>query len=228
MKPDYSQFFDHHVIFEDANLIVINKPAGLLSQGDSSGQVHLVQLLQKYLGRPYVGLIHRLDRNTSGAIVVAKRTKAAQRLTKQIQDKTLKRKYWAILAGRPPERFTWEHFLVKELSANQVRQAQCSNESGAKKAILGGQLIELLPEDRALVEIELHTGRSHQIRAQAQIEGYPLIGDPKYGVEDSKGNFSRPALHSRFIEFEHPISREKMGFDAALPGDFQKEVSGMG
>lgn len=206
-------------IFEDPHLIVLNKAAGLLSQGDHSGEPSLVNLLREYFGRHYVGLVHRLDRNTSGVMVVAKRTKAAERLSAQLQDGRLVRRYQAWLEGQVGavgSSLHWENWLIKDPVKNETRALALSSQKPhpeAKRAALKLEVKEILG-GLTLCEFELETGRSHQIRAQAQAHGFPLVGDKKYGAQNA---FSRPALHSSWIAFEHPISHQTMAFECPLP-----------
>jgi len=211
------------ILFEDTHLIVLDKPAGLLSQGEHTGDENLVDLLRAHFGRNYVGLVHRLDRNTSGVMVVAKRSKSAERLTRALQEGTLVRSYLAWLEGSlstadAPAR--WEDWLVRDEKTNTTRVARPGS-PGAKKASL-----EIRPKRQALLgggpvtlcEFELDTGRAHQIRAQAAARGHPLLGDRKYGA---KLEFSRPALHSHQIAFPHPMSRELLRFECPLPADLE-------
>ncbi len=201
------------IVFEDPQILVIDKPAGLLSQGDASGLPTVVSWAQEYLGRPYVGLVHRLDRNTSGLMVLAKRTKSAQRLTDQIQDGRLRRRYEALVCGSPPEEFVWEHWLLKNEATNTSRAVR-DGTPGAKRAVLRGKVLArgLKPQDPhelpssgvCRVEFELETGRHHQIRAQAKAQGFPLVGDQKYGTQ---AQAPRVCLHSSWMELEHPISK---------------------
>ncbi|NDG85315.1 MAG: RluA family pseudouridine synthase [Proteobacteria bacterium] len=207
------------ILFEDTHLLVLSKAPGLLSQGDSSGEPSLVDLLRTHFGRNYVGLIHRLDRNTSGLMVVAKRSKSAERLTSQLQSGELKRSYHALLLGKPasntPER--WEHFLFKNPETNEVKVVP-QKIPGAKSALL-----TMTPQKTffhpvsgdpvTVARFELDTGRSHQIRAQARAKNLPLIGDSKYGTAKSVALFSRSALHSCEISFTHPMSKEPMQFE---------------
>ncbi len=212
------------VLFEDQHLIVLSKPAGLLSQGDISEGENLVDLLRERFGRHYVGLVHRLDRNTSGLMVVAKRSKAAERLTRQLQSGELVRKYRAIVYGSLPltSPLRWNHWLLKNEQTNQVRVVP-SGTSKAKEAVLYAQplrtLIHPTGEIVTEVEFELETGRGHQIRAQCQASGYPIIGDKKYGNVKSLTLFTRTALHSSFLSFLHPISHEKMTFEQRYSPD---------
>lgn len=218
------------IVFEDTHLLVINKPAGLLSQGDHTGDTHLVALLQEYLGRPYVGLVHRLDRMTTGLLVVAKRTKSAERLTTQLQDGRLHRIYLAILEGElsgallAPQR--WEHYLLKNSASNHVT-ALSQERPGAKRAVLQVTLHRRIAPSTefsrglSLVQFELETGRSHQIRAQASAKTHPLLGDQKYGADNLSAT-RRPALHSWKMSFFHPMSQERLEFEAPWPADLAR------
>jgi len=192
------------VVFEDPHLIVIIKPAGLLSQGESTGDANVVDWCRQKFGRNYVGLVHRLDRNTSGLMVVAKRSKSAQRLTDALQSGDLVRKYLAILSD-PQKRLSgpaqiWKHRLVKNEKTNITEVI-----SGDPNAILTAKPLFSL-SGKTICEFELQTGKSHQIRAQAAHLGYPLWGDVKYG--EKSGEFHRPALHSYFLSFPHPKQGE--------------------
>ena len=217
------------VVFEDKNLLVLDKPAGLLSQGDISGDENLVDVLRLYFGRHYVGLVHRLDRNTSGLMVVAKRSKAADRLTEQLKSGELVRKYNALLNGHLGEAARWEHHLTKDETKNTVR-VTTSATAGSKRAVL--QVVPLKrssPPAPALTwaRFELETGRSHQIRAQAAFMGHSLVGDTKYN--SGKGlSFERPALHSAWLSFEHPIGKTKLEFEAPPPRDISEVLKKYG
>jgi 23S rRNA pseudouridine1911/1915/1917 synthase len=222
------------ILFEDSHLIVLSKPAGLLSQGEITGDSNLVQWLRHYLKRHYVGLIHRLDRNTSGAILVAKRSKAARRLTDALQEGEIVRNYLSVVYGQLEEEKKWTHYLSKNPQSNQV-QVETEKNTRSKLASLS-----VLPlafsyyQNNAfsLVEFKLETGRSHQIRIQASAEGFPLLGDLKYFSENKKNVtthrqnllFKRPALHSYQISFPHPMLNTRMHFEAPLPKDFQKVI----
>jgi 23S rRNA pseudouridine1911/1915/1917 synthase len=208
------------VLFEDPNLIVISKPAGLLSQGEHTGDENVVDWLRDRVGREYVGLVHRLDRNTSGAMVVAKRTKAAQRLTEALTKGELKRVYVAWLKGSLRSQARWEHSLSKDERTNTVRVVKGG--SGKTAVLVVKPLRETVWKGipLTLAEFTLETGRSHQIRVQSAFEGFPLLGDRKYGK--SNDPFTRPALHSSRVEFPHPISREILSFVAPLPSDLSQ------
>ncbi len=212
------------IFFEDQHLIVLSKPAGLLSQSDISGEASLVDVLREYFGRHYVGMIHRLDRNTTGLMVVAKRSKSAERLTTQLQKGELIRNYHAILFGTlPPGVHRWEHYLLKNEKTNEVRTVGPSTPC-AKKAALEVSAIRTFSDPKSATKLTLaffglETGRSHQIRVQSAAEGFPLIGDQKYGNDKSLTLFERPALQSCKITFFHPISREQMCFEERYSSD---------
>lgn len=199
---------------------MLDKPAGLLSQGDSGGEPSLVDHLRTHFGRHYVGLVHRLDRNTSGLMVVAKRTKSAERLTTQLQDGRLERRYLACLEGTLGTAGTeseWKNWLIKDEARNETRAFAFTDkkpQTAAKSAVLIARVLRhgiFKAEPVTLVEFRLETGRSHQIRVQSAFAGHPLVGDRKYG---SRIEWFRPALHSCFISFEHPMTHERMQWEA--------------
>lgn len=213
------------VLFEDKHLAVLAKPPGWLTQGDSSGDPSVVDWLRERWERPYVGLVHRLDRNTSGALVVAKRTKSARRLTEALQAGKLVRTYVAILLGELAKKYEWRHWLLKNTDLNQVRIVE-KNTLGAREAVLNVDPIEIIrldSETLTLAKFTLQTGRSHQIRAQAAAEGYPVLGDRKYGRSTSV-DFKRQALHARQVSFPHPMSGDWCSFIAPWPRDFIQSV----
>jgi len=213
------------IIFEDAHLVVLSKPAGLLSQGERSGDANLVDWLRGHFGRHYVGLIHRLDRNTSGLMVVAKRSKAARRLTQALQEGEIKRWYQAWLCGKLPGPVRWKHWLHKDEEENQAKVYRAPH-PGAKEAVLTAKPVRYAVSKKnvlTLAEICLETGRSHQIRAQAAFMGLPVLGDTKYGAAPSlAGPAARPALHSIRLEFPHPMSGERLCFEEPLPDEMRK------
>lgn len=211
------------IVFEDAHLIVLSKPAGMLSQGAQKGVPSVVDWLRGYLGRHYVGLVHRLDRNVSGLLVAAKRSKAAARLTASLQAGEITRTYRAWLVGRLKTVRHWRHYLVKNEMQNRVRVVSKSHPD-AKEAVLSVRPIgygNWEGRSLTLAEFELETGRSHQIRAQAAFAGYPVLGDPKYGERGEK-MFHRPALHASRIRFPHPMSGQVLEFRDEFPPDMKK------
>ncbi|MCM2323417.1 MAG: RluA family pseudouridine synthase [Oligoflexia bacterium] len=210
---------DVEILFEDNHLVILSKPAGLLSQGEKKGDPNLVDWLRGHFGRNYVGLVHRLDRNTSGIMIVAKRSKSAERLTNALQEGKIFRSYLAWVEGRLAAPARWRHFLWKDPDKNQVFAVPRGHPQ-SKEAVLSAKPLgsgRWKETELTLVEFVLETGRSHQIRAQATAEGLPLLGDRKYG---GRGDFPRPALHSHRLRFEHPMSHESLEFEAPLPEDF--------
>jgi 23S rRNA pseudouridine1911/1915/1917 synthase len=219
------------IIFEDQHLVVLSKPAGLLSQGEKTGDQNLVDWLRGHFGRNYVGLVHRLDRNTSGIMIVAKRSKSAERLTRDLQAGKIYRSYLGWVEGtlgqkQPGQPIQWSHYLWKDNATNRVQVVgdRHPRRSEAKIAVLSATPLDYgswNSRPLTLVQFVLETGRSHQIRAQTSHEGHPLLGDSKY-QRNRDVDFPRPALHSHRLIFEHPMSHEKMEFEAPLPEDFRK------
>lgn len=211
------------IIFEDQHLVVLSKPPGLLSQGDISGDVDLVALMRIHFGRHYVGLVHRLDRNTSGLMVVAKRSKSAERLSEQLINGALRRNYHAIVLGNFPEKRRLKHFLIKNESTNEVRAFDRPKEGAKEAALWIHPLVHFTQGDipLTLVELELETGRSHQIRVQCAVSGFPLAGDQKYGTPAAKRLFHRPALHSSSLSFFHPMTKEECVYTEEMASDVQ-------
>ena len=218
------------IYFEDQNLIVLDKPSGLLSQGEHTGDESLVDILRLYFGRHYVGLVHRLDRNTSGIMVVAKRTKAASRLSLALQNGDLERKYIAWAHGNLRHSAHWSHELVKDERTNTVRVVKATN-VGSKSAVLKCEpqaWATWKGENFTLIKFQLETGRSHQIRVQSAAEGFPLLGDIKYArnltkhaAEISK-SFGRPALHSQSLSLPHPIGGALHQYESPIPDDMSQ------
>jgi 23S rRNA pseudouridine1911/1915/1917 synthase len=224
-------FPEPQILYEDNHVLVISKPAGLLSQGESTAAPNVVDWCREYWGRPYVGLIHRLDRNTSGLMVIGQRTKSAQRLTQSLQSGKLQREYLAILLGTLKEPQHWRHSLVKDSQKNKTLVRKTSDKGAPQ-----GKASELYATPLAqglwksvpvsLVKFTLETGRSHQIRAQAGFERSPLLGDVKYTPQNSPSSqkdlsreFGRPALHSFHLVFPHPTRDEVLEFHQPLPKD---------
>lgn len=213
------------VVFEDTHLLVIEKPAGMLSQEDGTSDACVVTWLRTYLGRAYVGVVHRLDRNTSGLMVYAKRSKSAARLTEALKNGKLQRRYQAIVWGRLQDKtFAWSDKLLKDERTNTVKIVrEDSRNPDAKRALLAGRVLAHTAS-ASLCEFTLETGRSHQIRVQAAGRGHPLVGDEKYdpAYRQRAVKFTRPALHSCYLSFPHPMNAEEvLTFVSALPADLE-------
>ncbi len=210
------------ILYEDNHVIVVNKLPSELTQGDKTGDPTLPDLLKLYLkekyqkpGNVFLGVVHRLDRPTSGALVFAKTSKALARLNAQFRNKETDKVYWAIVGQKPPStQGRLENFLKKNEAQNKSYVVQ-PNSHGAKTAILHYQIIGS-SERFFLLQINLETGRHHQIRCQLANIGCIIKGDLKYG--DKRSNLDGSiCLHARTIMFEHPTSKENIEVVAPLP-----------
>ena len=210
------------VLHEDNHLIAVNKKSSEIVQGDRTGDTSMPDGIKAYLkkkynkpGNVFCGVIHRLDRPTSGLILFARTSKGLERMNKQFRDKETSKTYWAVLENKPPQKNgTLIHFLKK--NEKQNKSYTCSeNTAGAKEAILHYTLIS--SSDRYhLVEVELETGRHHQIRTQLASIGCCIKVDLKYGAKRSNGDGSI-CLHSRKLKFNHPTTKKEICLVAPLP-----------
>ncbi|WP_418498722.1 RluA family pseudouridine synthase [Flagellimonas sp.] len=212
------------VLFEDNHIIVINKRVGDIVQGDKTGDSPLSDVVKKYLkekynkpGNVYLGVVHRLDRPTSGIVLFAKTSKALPRLNKLFSEGKTKKIYWAVVDNAPPnESGTLTHWLVRNPKQNKS-YAHDKEVPNSKKAVLEYKLLKKL--DRYfLLEIDLKTGRHHQIRAQLAALGCHIKGDLKYGADRSNKD-GGIHLHARYLELEHPVQKEIIPFMAPPPDD---------
>ena len=210
------------VIFEDNHLLAVNKPSGMLSQGDRTKDAPISELAKQYIkekykkpGEVYLGLPHRIDRPTSGLLLLAKTSKALVRLNKMFQDKEIQKTYWAVVKNRPEEdEDTLVHFLVRNSERNKST-AHNKEIEGSKRAELSYK-VKLSLDNYHLLEIYPKTGRHHQIRSQLAAIGSPIKGDIKYGFDRTNSDASIH-LHARSIEFIHPVSKEKQKISAPAP-----------
>lgn len=203
------------IVYEDNHLIIINKKSSEIVQGDKTGDMPLSEKVKNYLkqrdnkpGNVFCGVCHRLDRPVSGIVIFAKTSKALSRMNELFRDKTITKTYWAVVKNRPPQikqRLT--HFLIKNEQANKSK-AFDTEKSGSLKAELEYKLLASI-SNYHLLQINLFTGRHHQIRAQLSAIGCPIKGDLKYGFDRSNANASIH-LHSFKTEFIHPIKLEKI------------------
>jgi 23S rRNA pseudouridine1911/1915/1917 synthase len=216
------------LLFEDNHLIIVNKLPGQLVQPDPQGSDSLEQQIKVYLkekfnkpGEAFLGVAHRIDRPVSGAVVFARTSKALVRLNEMLKRHELKKIYWAIVKNRPPqEQGLLTHYLRRNGKLNKSEICGM-NARDAQLAELSYKIITR--SDRYfLLEIDLHTGRHHQIRAQLSAMGCPIKGDVKYGDSRTLPDGSI-CLHARKVEFIHPVSKIKMSIIAPLPeGGFWK------
>lgn len=213
---------DIPIIYEDNHLLVVEKPVNIPVQEDRSQDKDLLSLLKQDIkiryqkpGNVYLGLVHRLDRPVGGVMVFAKTSKAASRLSDMIRRRVFEKNYLAIVRGRPAKaegRLT--DYLVKNRQKNIVYVTQ-SNHKEAKKAVLDYRVIGT-KDDLSLVQIQLHTGRSHQIRVQFANIGCPLYGDQKYGQHVNQPG-EQIALWSSEIKFQHPTKKDTRQFTSTPP-----------
>ena len=212
------------VIYEDNHLIAINKRPGDIVQGDKTGDAPLSEIVKLYIkekynkpGNVYLGVAHRLDRPTSGIVVFAKTSKALPRLNKLFAEKMTKKTYWAVVKKLPEKREdTLTHWLKRNTKQNKS-YANKKEVPASKKAILSYQTVKEL-NNYFLLEIDLKTGRHHQIRAQLTAIGCPVKGDLKYGFDRSNKDGSIH-LHARKLSFIHPVKKELLELTATPPKD---------
>lgn len=215
---------DNRILYEDNHLFVINKNSGELVQGDKTGDVPLIENIKQFIkvrdkkpGNVYLGLIHRLDRPTSGVLIFAKTSKALSRMNEMFKTRDVEKLYWAIVEGKVEQKFErLEHYLRKNQKKNLVTVFTQPTKD-AKKAILEYKVLGEL-DNYTLLEVDLYTGRSHQIRSQLSFIGNPIKGDLKYGSKRSNRDGSI-SLHARKISFIHPVSKENIEIIAQPPKD---------
>ena len=215
---------DFQVLYEDNHILVANKPNNMLVQADTTGDVALEDLAKQYIkikynkpGSVFLNAVHRIDRPVSGVVVFARTSKALTRLNEQFRSKEIKKTYWAIVKNRPKvESATLEDYIRRDAKKNKSFVCQ-KDAKDAKLARLSYTLIAS-SENYHLLEIDLHTGRHHQIRCQLSHMGCPIKGDLKYGAERSNkdGGIS---LHARSVEFIHPVTKESIKITAPVPED---------
>lgn len=210
------------VLYEDNHIIIVNKAVGEIVQGDKTGDEPLSVTVAAYLkekynksGDAFIGVVHRLDRPTSGIVVFAKTSKALERLNEMFRTGQVHKTYWAIVKNRPPqEEGTLTHWLIRNEQQNKS-YAYDRERSGSKQAILDYRLLCSLTNYH-LVEVDLKTGRHHQIRCQLAKVGCPIKGDLKYGFDRSNPDGSI-CLHARRVQFIHPVSKLPIDVVAPVP-----------
>lgn len=217
------------VLYEDNHLLVIDKPAGLTTQGALPSEHSAVEWARDYVKRKYakpgnvfIGVVSRLDRDVSGVLVLARTSKGAARLNEQFRDRTVKKTYWAVVEGAPPESLRCEDLIAEDEGAKRMvlvdPQLAAKFRAGeAQPAALSFRRIRKI-DGGALLEVELETGRKHQIRVQLAGRGWPIVGDRKYG---SRRRFEAGiGLHARSLEIRHPTRDEALTFEAKPPASW--------
>ena len=212
------------VLYEDNHVIAVNKSCSEIVQGDKTGDEPLPEVIKRYLkdkynkpGNVFCGVTHRLDRPVTGVVLFARTSKALSRLNEMFQTHAMTKTYWAIVKQAPQEpEGRLEHYLVRNEKQNKS-YAYETPKAGAKRAVLSYKVIAK-SENYTLLEIQLETGRHHQIRCQLAQMGCPIKGDLKYGFSRSNpdGGIS---LHARSLAFEHPVSHEPITIVAPVPPD---------
>lgn len=212
------------IVYEDNHIIIVSKRSGEIVQGDKTGDVPLSELVKQYIkekyakpGAVFLGVVHRLDRPVNGLVVFARTSKALERLNRMFANGEVQKTYWAITQNRPEaDEGTLEHWLTRNEKQNKSYASE-REKPGAKRAVLKYKVIGE-SELYNLLEINLLTGRHHQIRCQLAAIGCPIKGDLKYGAKRSNPDGSISLL-ARHVEFVHPVSKELISVDAPLPDD---------
>ena len=210
------------ILHEDNHTIVVNKKASDIVQGDKTGDKALPDFIKDYLkdkyqkpGNVFCGVVHRLDRPTSGALVFARTSKGLERLNEQFREKDTRKTYWAIVEKAPTKSSAHlENYLLKNEKQNKS-YITTADKKGAKKAILSYKTL-VNGDNFSLLEVELETGRHHQIRCQLANIGSPIKGDVKYGAKRSNSDGSI-SLHARHLAFNHPTTKERIQVTAPVP-----------
>ena len=210
------------VVYEDNHIIVVNKTASEIVQADKTGDMPLSETVKQYLkekyqkpGNVFLGVTHRLDRPVSGLVIFAKTSKALTRLNEMFRAGEVKKTYWAVVKNAPKEsEGELVHFLVRNEKQNKS-YAYDKEVPNSKKAVLDYRLIGR-SENYYLLEVDLKTGRHHQIRCQLAKMGCPIKGDLKYGAQRSNPDGSI-CLHARMVKFMHPVSKELIELTAPVP-----------
>ena len=209
------------VLYEDNHIIAVNKRVGDIVQGDKTGDNPLSEIVKSFLKKKYnklnnvfLGVVHRIDRPTSGVVIFAKTSKSLKRLNNMIKNSEIEKFYWAITKNKPEKRNdTLVHWLKKNPKNNKSTHFKKETEN-SKKAILHYKIIKEL-KNYYLLEVLLETGRHHQIRTQLSAIGCPIKGDLKYGYERSNKN-GGICLHAKKISFSHPVTKKKILISAPL------------
>lgn len=212
---------DIPIIFEDNHLLAIDKPPGLLSQEDRTGDPDVLSLCRNYLSQvqggnttPFLGLLHRLDRPVGGLMLIAKNHDSARKLNRQFRDQTVQKSYITIVEGKTPINGVFTHHLVKDRGSNVVYTVEKDN-PGVKKAVLSFQRISVFRQ-LSLLSVHLQTGRPHQIRVQMAEEGYPVWGDYKYG-SPGQPEGRTIALRAYELSFVHPSDGKRLTLRTPIP-----------
>ena len=212
------------VLYEDNHIVIVNKRAGDIVQGDKTGDKPLSDVVKEYIaekynkpGNVYLGTVHRLDRPTTGLVIFAKTSKVLPRLNKLFVSKDISKTYWALVKNKPEKESGTLINWLKKNPKNNKSTAYTKEIAESKKAVLHYKILKKL-DNYYLLEVNLETGRHHQIRSQLSTIGCPIKGDLKYGFDRSNKDASI-SLHARTIQFIHPVSKIELTITAPLPKD---------
>ncbi|MFH0779521.1 MAG: RluA family pseudouridine synthase [Parcubacteria group bacterium] len=216
------------ILYEDNHLIAVFKPAGVLTQADDPGAKCLMDDVKKYLkdkyqkpGNVFLGLLHRLDRNVSGIVLFAKTSKGASRLSAQFRERTIQKQYHAIVEGVLKEqKKTLVHFLKKDSAKNKVEIFNNGNDPDSTRVMLDYEVVKS-NDNFSLLKIDLHTGKSHQIRAQLSFIGHPIVGDAKYGSKIKLKN-NEIGLCATSLSFQTATTGENKKITIEYPAEWNK------
>ena len=222
MDTGNQKFDESQIVFEDNHLLVINKKTGQLVQGDKTGDSSLLDLIKDFIktrdhkpGNVFLGLVHRIDRPTSGLVIYAKTSKALTRLTQMVKNREIRKTYWAVVPKEMiPQSQRLIHYLQKNEKTNKATVFIRPTDN-AKESVLNYEVVKTL-DNFQLLEIDLETGRHHQIRAQLSKIGVPIKGDLKYGAARSNPD-GGIHLHARNLEFKHPVTNNNIRVTAPVP-----------
>ena len=224
MSKIFSNKDNLQILYDDNHIIIVNKRTGDIVQGDKTGDKPLSEVVKEYIaekynkpGNVYLGVVHRLDRPTTGLVIFAKTSKVLPRLNALFASKDISKTYWAIVKNKPAKEKDTLIDWLKKNSKNNKSYAYKKEVANSKKAILHYEVIKKL-QNYFLLEIRLETGRHHQIRSQLYNIGCPIKGDLKYGFDRSNEDGSIH-LHARHISFIHPVKKEPVEITAPLPKD---------
>ncbi|HEU4496282.1 MAG TPA: RluA family pseudouridine synthase [Flavobacterium sp.] len=224
MSKQVSNKNNLQILHEDNHIIAVNKRAGDIIQGDRTGDRPLSEIVKEYIkekyGKPgevFLGVVHRLDRPTSGIVVFARTSKALARLNELFKNRETQKTYWAVVKNKPPEPEARLVHYIKRNEKNNTSKAHLKEVPDSKIASLEYKIIKEL-DNYFVLEISLHTGRHHQIRAQLAAIGSPIKGDLKYGFDRSNSD-GGIHLHARKLAFVHPVTKEGIQITAPVPDD---------
>lgn len=224
MDNEISASLPSRILYEDNHLIIVNKLPSEIVQGDKTGDMPLADLVKAYIAQKYqkpgnvfLGVVHRVDRPVSGAVIFARTSKGLARLNEMLQRREIAKKYWAVVKNKPPEK---SGKLVHSLKKNEKQNKSYVVKEGAPGSKIAELWYKVLGESQRyyLVEVELITGRHHQVRAQLSAIGCPVKGDLKYGFDRSNKDASIH-LHARELRFLHPVKKTQINIIAPTPND---------